>query len=149
MPEDSIDHIDFDMLNTRAISQPLVTHMYTADPSAHVFNGKLYIYPSHDIDAGIPFDDEGSHFGMKDYHVISMDSIPGKTIDHGIILHIQDVAWAQKQLWDSDVNYKNGTYYLYFSAKSYDGIFRIGVATSKSPTGPFIAEPEPIKEVIP
>jgi len=145
MPEDSIDHIDFDMLNTRAISQPLVTHMYTADPSAHVFNGKLYIYPSHDIDAGIPFDDEGSHFGMKDYHVISMDSIPGKTIDHGIILHIQDVAWAQKQLWDSDVNYKNGTYYLYFSAKSYDGIFRIGVATSKSPTGPFIAEPEPIK----
>ena len=28
----------------------LVTNIYTADPSAHVFNGKIYIYPSHDED---------------------------------------------------------------------------------------------------
>ena len=69
MPEDSIEHIDFDELNKNAISQPLVKHIYTADPSAHVFNGKIYIYPSHDIDAGIPFDDLGSHFAMEDYHV--------------------------------------------------------------------------------
>ena len=40
-------------LAAKAISQPLVTHIYTADPSAHVFDGKLYIYPSHDIEAGI------------------------------------------------------------------------------------------------
>ncbi len=52
MPEKSIDHIDFDDLNKRAISKPLVSHIYTADPSAHVFKGKIYIYPSHDIDAG-------------------------------------------------------------------------------------------------
>ena len=56
MPEDSIEHIDFEDLNDRAISQPLVRHIYTADPSAHVFNGKIYIYPSHDIDAGEAFD---------------------------------------------------------------------------------------------
>ena len=35
------------------ISEPLVKHIYTADPSAHVFDGKIYIYPSHDIEAGI------------------------------------------------------------------------------------------------
>ena len=57
MPEDSIGHIDFNDLNRRAISGPLVKHIYTADPSAHVFEGKIYIYPSHDIDTNIPFDD--------------------------------------------------------------------------------------------
>ena len=75
MPEDNIDHIDFKALNKKALSAPLVTHIYTADPSAHYFNGKIYIYPSHDIDAGEAFDDLGSHFAMEDYHVISMDCV--------------------------------------------------------------------------
>jgi len=48
------------------ISKPLVTHMFTADPAAHVFNNKIYIYPSHDIDAGIPENDNGDHFDMRD-----------------------------------------------------------------------------------
>ena len=57
MPEESIQHINFDELTEKAISQPLIKNIYTADPSAHVFNGKIYIYPSHDIDAGDAFDD--------------------------------------------------------------------------------------------
>ena len=35
------------------LTQPLVNDLYTADPSAHVFNGRIFIYPSHDIDAGV------------------------------------------------------------------------------------------------
>jgi hypothetical protein len=146
MPEDSIGHIDFDELNRSAISQPLVTHIYTADPSAHVFDGKIYIYPSHDIDTDIPFDDVGSHFAMEDYHIISMDSVDGKATDHGVALHVKDVPWAQKQMWAPDAAYKNGKYYLYFPAKKADGIFQIGVAVSDVPTGPFIAEPLPIRD---
>ncbi|HYC27842.1 MAG TPA: alpha-N-arabinofuranosidase, partial [Chitinophagaceae bacterium] len=102
MPEDSIDHIDFEALNKKAISQPLVTDHYTADPSAHVFNGRIYIYPSHDIDAGIPFDDLGSHFAMEDYHVYSMDAPGGQVTDHGIALHVKDVPWAERQMWAPD-----------------------------------------------
>jgi hypothetical protein len=145
MPEDSIADIDFDELNRKSISQPLVEHIYTADPSAHVFNGKIYIYPSHDIEAGIPFDDLGSHFAMEDYHVLSMDSPDGKAIDQGVVLHIQDVPWAQKQMWAPDAAYKNGIFYLFFPAKDHHGIFRIGVATAKSPAGPFTAQPEAIR----
>ena len=145
MPEDSIQHIDFDDLNKKAISQPLIKHIYTADPSAHVFNGKIYIYPSHDIDAGEAFDDLGSHFAMEDYHVISMESIDGEAVDNGLALHIDDVPWAEKQMWAPDAAEKDGTYYLFFPAKGYEGIFRIGVATSSSPTGPFNALPEAIK----
>lgn len=146
MPEDSIQHIDFEDLNRRAISQPLVRHIYTADPSAHVFNGKIYIYPSHDVDAGEAFDDLGSHFAMEDYHVISMDSITSEAVDNGVALHVNDVPWAERQMWAPDAHEKNGKYYLFFPAKDYEGIFRIGVAISDSPVGPFIPQPEPIKD---
>src|SRR5688500_1070637 len=60
-----------------SISQPLVKNMYTADPSAHVFNGKIFIYPSHDIEANIAENDNGDHFNMKDYHIFSLDKIGG------------------------------------------------------------------------
>jgi hypothetical protein len=145
MPEDNIAHIDFEQLNQQAISQPLVKHIYTADPSAHVFNDNIYIYPSHDIDAGIPFDDLGSHFAMEDYHVLSVDKTGKRVTDHGIAPHVKDVPWADRQMWAPDAAYKNGKYYLYFPAKRADGIFQIGVAVSSSPTGPFTAEPEAIK----
>ena len=65
--------------SARFLSQPLVSDIYTADPSAHVFDGKIYIYPSHDIEAGVPDDDHGSHFAMRDYHVLSMDAIGGRS----------------------------------------------------------------------
>lgn len=146
MPEIPTAHIDFEKLNKRAISQPLVKHIYTADPSAHVFNGRIYIYPSHDIDTGDAFDDLGSHFAMEDYHVISMDSPHGEAIDHGVALQVQDVPWAEQQMWAPDATEKNGTYYLFFPAKGYDGIFRIGVASGPSPAGPFAAQPEAIKD---
>jgi Glycosyl hydrolases family 43 len=146
MPEESIEHIDFDSLNKKAISQPLITHIYTADPSAHVFNGKIYIYPSHDLDAGEAFDDLGSHFAMEDYHVISMDNPNGGAKDNGIALHVNDVPWAEKQMWAPDATEKDGKYYLFFPAKDYTGIFHIGVAIADSPTGPFTSQPKAIKE---
>jgi len=136
---------NIDQWKSRAISRPLVEHIYTADPSAHVFDGKIYIYPSHDIDAGLLEDDWGGHFGMEDYHVLSLDKPGGTTTDHGVALHVKDVPWAERQMWAPDAAYKNGTYYFYFPAKDRAGIFRIGVATSKSPSGPFRAQPEAIK----
>ncbi len=145
MPEESIKHIDFNELAKTAISQPLVSNIYTADPSAHVFNGKIYIYPSHDIDAGIPFNDNGDHFGMEDYHVISMESVTSEAVDNGVALHVDDVPWAERQMWAPDAAHKNGKYYLYFPAKRENGIFQIGVAISDSPIGPFLPEPEAIK----
>ena len=145
MPEDSINSVDLESLIKKAISKPLVSHIYTADPSAHVFNDKIYIYPSHDIDAGVPFNDNGDHFGMEDYHVLSMDTIDAEAVDNGVALHVDDVPWAKKQMWAPDAAFKNGKYYLYFPAKNRQGIFQIGVAISDSPVGPFKAEHEPIK----
>jgi len=123
----------------------LVKDLYTADPSAHVFNGKIYIYPSHDIDAGIPENDNGDHFAMRDYHVFSMDDIEGEVVDHGVVLDIKDIPWAGRQLWAPDAAYKNEKYYLYFPLKDKTDIFRIGVAVSDKPEGPFVPQSDPIK----
>ncbi len=130
---------------SKYLSQPLISEIYTADPSAHVFNGKIYIYPSHDIEAGTPENDNGDHFDMRDYHILSMDSIGGKVTDHGVALSVKDIPWAGRQLWAPDVAFKNGIYYLYFPVKDKSNVFKIGVATSKNPVGPFKAEAQPIK----
>lgn len=126
------------------LSQPLISTIYTADPSVHVFDGKLYIYPSHDINAGIPENDNGDHFAMRDYHILSMNSISGPVTDHGVALDIKNISWAGRQLWAPDCAFKNGTYFLYFPVKDKKDVFHIGVATSKYPAGPFKAEPAPI-----
>ena len=123
----------------------LVKDLYTADPSAHVFNGKIYIYPSHDIESGIPENDNGDHFDMRDYHVFSMDEIDGEVTDHGVVLDVKNIPWGGRQLWAPDVAFKNGKYYLYFPLKDKTDIFRIGVAVSGKPEGPFIPQSDPIK----
>ena len=130
---------------SKFLTQPLVKDLYTADPSAHVFNGKLFIYPSHDIDAGVPADDLGSHFAMRDYHVFSMDAVGGKVTDHGVALDIRNVPWAGRQMWAPDAAEKGGKYYLYFPVKDREDVFRIGAAVGTSPAGPFTSQAEPIK----
>jgi hypothetical protein len=122
----------------------LVPGDYMADPSVHVFNDRLFIYPSHDWESGIPENDNGDHFNMKDYHVFSMEDIEGEVTDHGVVLAVEDISWAGRQLWDCDVAYKNGKYYMYFSLKDRNDIFRIGVAVSDTPEGPFIPEKNPV-----
>lgn len=122
--------------------EPIVNHIYTADPSAHVFEGKIYVYPSHDSDRDIPSNDNGDQYMMEDYHVLSLDDFNSPIIDHGQVLHLKDIPWAKQQLWAPDTAYKNNTYYLFFPARDKDDIFRIGVATSPSPAGPFTPQPD-------
>ena len=107
---------------------------YMADPSVHVYNDRLYIYPSHDWDAGECEDDDGGHFQMRDYHVLSFDDLEnGQATDHGVILDVDQVPWAEKQMWDSDVVEKDGKYYLYCFILFSKGC----VAVSDRPEGPF------------
>jgi len=125
----------------------LVPNDYMADPSAHVFNGRLYIYPSHDWDSGKEeIDGDGGHFDMKDYHVFSTDDLEnGELTDHGAVLAVKDIPWAGRQLWDCDVAHKNGKYYMYFPLKDKNDVFRIGVAVADRPEGPFVPQPDPMR----
>ncbi|KKA28518.1 hypothetical protein TD95_002890 [Thielaviopsis punctulata] len=125
---------------------PLITHLYTADPSAHVFNDRIYIYPSHDRETDISFNDNGDQYDMADYHVFSTPTLdpPAAVTDHGVVLRTEDVPWVSKQLWAPDAATKNGRYYLFFPARDKQGVFRLGVAEGPSPAGPFTPDPKPI-----
>ena len=120
--------------------EPLITHIYTADPSAHVFDDKLYIYPSHDIPHDGEDNDNGDEYQMQDYHVFSMDSVDAPCIDHGEVLSKDDVPWVRDQMWAPDVVHKNEKYYLVFPARDKEGNFRLGIATAEKPDGPFRPE---------
>ena len=122
----------------------LIPYDYMADPSVHVFDGKLYIYPSHDRESGIPENDNGDHFDMNDYRVFSMDDVEAEPTDHGVVLKVADIPWAGRQLWDCDTAFKDGKYYMYFPLKDKNDIFRLGVAISDKPCGPFVPEKHPI-----
>lgn len=125
--------------------EPLVTHIYTADPSAHVFNGKIYVYPSHDLEHDGEDNDDGDEYQMEDYHILSMDNVDAPCVDNGEALNMRDVPWVSKQMWAPDCAFKNGKYYLYFPARDKDLRFHIGVAVSDSPVGPFKPEDNYIK----
>ena len=125
---------------------------FTADPSARVFDGKVYVYPSHDILAG-----EGrgrvGWFCMEDYHVFSSENLTDWK-DHGVIVSQDKVPWvnsATYSMWAPDCIYRNGKYFFYFPALAKDTTsgrrFSVGVAVSDKPYGPFIPQPEPIKGV--
>ena len=119
---------------------------YMADPSANVFNGRLYIYPSHDWDSGEAFDDDGGHFQMKDYHVLSLEDVEnGEVTDHGEVLAVKDIPWASRQLWDNDVVEKDGKYYMVYCAKDKNDVFHLGIAVSDCPEGPFTPQADPIR----
>ena len=119
---------------------------YMADPSVHIFNDRVYIYPSHDWECENVENDNGDQYVMKDYHVLSTDDpMNGEVIVHGCALKLEDIPWAGRQMWDNDCQEKDGKYYMYFPLKDKCAIFRIGVAVADCPEGPFIPQPDPIR----
>ena len=105
---------------------PIVSHIFTADPSAHVFEGRVYVYTSHDLDGQMAFD-------MVDYHAFSSADLVNWQ-DHGVVLDAANISWTDK-LYAPSAAYSEltGKYYLYFP----DAGSAIGVAVSDSPAGPF------------
>ena len=127
---------------------PVIRGAFTADPTARLFNGRIYLYPSHDIVS--PVEPERRWFSMADYHVYSSDNLTDWT-DHGVILTQERVPWgdpAGYAMWAPDCVCRDGRYYFYFPDAPAGGRgFAVGVAVGESPEGPFVPEAEPIKGV--
>ena len=130
-----------------AQQNPFIKHMYTADPSAHVWkDGRLYVYASHDIAPPRGCD------LMDQYHVFSTDDMVN-WVDHGEILRADQVPWAEplrndaKFMWAPDCAFKNGKYYFYFPKPSKDpwgSNWKIGVAVSDKPASDFKVLEHPV-----
>ena len=139
--------LSISMLSTLAVSaqNPVIRDQFAADPTARVFNNKVYVYPSHDIPA--PEGQRQDWFCMADYHVFSSENLTDWT-DHGMILSQEQVPWGKTDaysMWAPDCVYKNGKYYFYFPNAPKDGRgFAVGVAIANHPEGPFTCVQEPI-----
>lgn len=126
---------------------PFVTHIYTADPSGHVWqDGRLYVYASHDIDPPRGCD------LMDQYHVFSSADLKHWT-DHGEILRASQVPWGRPEggfMWAPDCAYRNGKYYFYFPHPSESNVapsWKVGVAVSDRPDRDFKVLPQPMPGV--
>lgn len=105
---------------------PIITHAYSADPSAHVFGDSLYLYPSHDRDHAQTFD-------MDDYHLYVTADLQ-TFVDKGVIFKpFEQTTWATHYAWAPDCVERNGKYYFYFPTDQR----HIGVAVGDHPWGPF------------
>lgn len=104
---------------------PLVTHIFTADPNAVVYGDRVYVYMSHDVDGQDDFD-------MVDYRGFSSDDMVNWQ-DHGVLIHADSLPWATN-LYAPGACTKNGKYYLYMPNSGS----AIGVAVSDDPGGPFV-----------
>ncbi len=121
---------------------PIIRDQFSADPTARLFNGKIYLFPSHDIDPNTAEDyPRKDWFCMNDYHVFSSDNLTDWT-DHGKIIDQKDVPWGNPtaySMWAPDcVQGKDGKYYFYFPDATKEGRgFGIGVAVAEKPEGPY------------
>ena len=127
---------------------PVIRDQFSADPTAREFNGKIYLYPSHDI--LVPEGQRKGWFCMEDYHVFSSENLSDWK-DHGVIVTQNKVPWVRKDsysMWAPDCVYRNGKYYFYFpSAPAAGGGFAVGVAIADHPEGPFTPVAQPIKGI--
>lgn len=100
--------------------------LYAADPAAKVYDGKVYVYCSHDQPEAM------NYSGMQDYIVLESSDL--KTwINHGVVLKPREYSWAMGQMNAPDVAYADGWYYFYFPYNKT----HIGVSKSKTPVGPW------------
>lgn len=128
---------------------PLVTSMYTADPTARVVGDKLFVFPSSDVP---PVEGKGNNgFCMPYYHVFSSTNLLDWQ-DHGRQIDQNDVPWVEKDsyaMWAPDCIEKDGMFYYYFPAqpKGEQKRHYVGVAVAANAEGPYEIEPEPMAGV--
>lgn len=109
---------------------PIVQTNYTADPAPMVYNGKVYLYTSHD-------EDESTWFTMNDWRLYTTEDMVNWT-DHGAVLSYKEFEWAKRNAWAPQCIERKGKFYMYVPNTTREGNGAIGVAVADSPYGPFI-----------
>jgi len=109
---------------------PIVQTNYTADPAPMLYDGRLYLYTSHDEDVTVD-----NFFTMNDWRLYSTVDMVNWT-DHGSPASYQTFSWGRGEAWAPQAIPRNGKFYLYVPLNNNSGS-KIGVAVSDDPSGPF------------
>jgi arabinoxylan arabinofuranohydrolase len=107
---------------------PIVQTIYSADPAPMVYDGRVYVYTTHDEDVLV-----NNFFTMKEWRCYSSTDMVNWT-DHGMVASLKSFSWAPDNgAWAAQCIYRNGKFYLYCPIH----LKGIGVLVSDSPFGPF------------
>ncbi|RZM12863.1 MAG: glycoside hydrolase, partial [Pedobacter sp.] len=123
-------------LNRGFSQNPIISHIFTADPAPIIYKDTVFLYTSHDT-ASV----EATNYKMPDWHVFSStDMVTWK--DRGALLSPKDFSWATGDAYAAQCIERNGKFYWFVSTfhksdQNSKGGAAIGVAVSDSPTGPF------------
>jgi|CZCB01.1.fsa_nt_gi arabinoxylan arabinofuranohydrolase len=110
-------------------NNPIIQTNYTADPAPMVYNGRVYLYTTHD-------EDGATWFTMNEWRCYSSADMVNWT-DHGSPLHYTDFEWARGDAWAGQCIERDGKFYFYVPISKKGGWNAVGVAVADSPTGPF------------
>ncbi|WP_083926257.1 family 43 glycosylhydrolase [Neolewinella persica] len=112
---------------TLSAQNPIVPSQGLNDPHIHIFNDTAYVYASHDKSA------DNTKFTMEDWWIWSSPDLVNWT--KRSVLKPEDtyIGGNFDRCWATDVGYKNGKYYWYFS----EGNQQTGVVEGPTPTGPW------------
>ena len=108
---------------------PIIQTNYTADPAPMVYNGKVYLYTSHD-------EDNSTWFTMDDWRLYTTSDMVNWT-DHGAVMDYTAFDWGKMNAWAPAAIERDGKFYLYVPITARNGRNGIGVAVADSPYGPF------------
>ena len=108
---------------------PIVQTSFTADPAPMVYNGKVYLYTSHD-------EDHATWFTMNDWRLYTTEDMVNWT-DHGAVASYKDFEWSNNNAWAPAAIERNGKFYLYVPITDRNGKNGVGVAVASNPYGPF------------
>ena len=113
---------------------PIIPHLYTADPAVFVEGDTLWLFTGHDARPTKDVDPtKNGGYIMEDWQVFSTTDLRHWT-QYPIPLRIEDFKWADShQAYAGHVAKRNGKYYWYVST-NWCGI---GVAVSDCITGPY------------
>ena len=124
----------FAVLMTRAFpsaaDNPIVQTSYTADPAPMIYDGRLYLYTSHDEDVTV-----NNFFTMNDWRLYSTVDMVNWT-DHGSPAGYRSYSWGTGDAWAVQCVPRNGKFYLYTPINNSTGS-KIGVLVGNNPWGPF------------
>lgn len=114
---------------------PIIKHIFTADPAPMVYKNTVYLYTGHDTAAvGV------NTYKMPDWHVFSTKDMV-HWADHGACLNDTTFSWVSGGAFAAQCIERNGKFYYYVSATHKNigghGGCGVGVAVSDKPTGPF------------
>ena len=113
----------------RTSGNPIIPGWY-ADPEAHVFDGKYWIFPTFSA----PYDQQTFLDAFSSDDLVSWTR-------HARVLDTTGVRWARRAMWAPSIVEKDGWYYLFFGANDIQSDREhggIGVARARTPAGPFV-----------